>query len=181
MNLKDYSNNGKFLKKAFSDYAPESQNVLSKKYTLLIKNINFKSNDYIDENIELVKKLTPKERTIVLCGVKQRLSYKRFYMLQLLLCQGKFDNEDYSDVYFTNNHFSNSIRTTSSNIKSFISKLKSVLENSIVKHYIAMDNFEKDDMVAVKRIINNLINNTMRYDQCTVTTNFVMRDRIHKM
>lgn len=102
-------------------------------------------------------------------------------MLQLLLCQGRFDNEDYSDVYFTNNHCSNSIRTTSSNIKSFISKLKSVLENSIVKHYIAMGKFEKDDIMAVKRIINNLINNTMRYDQCTVTTNFVMRDRIHKM
>lgn len=181
MNLKDYSNNGKFLKKAFSDYALESQKDLSQKYTLLIKKVNFKSNDYIEENIELVKKLTPKERTIVLCGVKQRLSYKRFYMLQLLLYQGKFDNEDYSDVYFTKNHFTNSILTATSNIKSFISKLKSELKNSIVKHYTATDNLEEEDMVAITRIINNLINNKMRYDQCTVTTKFVMQHQISKM
>ena len=99
MSLKDYSTNGKYLEKAFSKYALESQNILSQKYTLLMKNAKFKfDDDYdIEKNIEKVRKLTPKERTIVLCGVKYRLSYKRFYMLQLLLLQGKFDNMDYID------------------------------------------------------------------------------------
>ena len=183
MSLKDYSTNGKYLEKAFSKYALESQNILSQKYTLLIKNAKFKfDDDYdIEKNIEKVRKLGPKERTIVLCGVKYRLSYKRFYMLQLLLLQGKFDNEDYSDVWFSENHFTSRQRTTADNIKPFISKLKSDLRNAITGHYARIGSFEEQDRTLIEEIVDKLIHYNMNYDECTVKTSFVMQHRIHKL
>ena len=183
MSLKDYSTNGKYLEKAFSKYALESQNNLSQKYTLLIKNAKFKfDDDYdIEKNIEKVRILTPKERTIVLCGVKYRLSYKRFYILQLLLLQGKFDNMDYSDVCFSKNHFTSNQQTTAGNIKSFISQLKSDLKNAITDYYTRIGNFEEQDRTLVDEIVDKLIHYNMNYDECTVKTSFVMQHRIHKL
>lgn len=181
MDLKDYSTNGKYLRKAFSDYSLEKQKDLLQKYTLLMKNVKFNDDYDIDENIEKVKKLTPKERTIILCGVKYRLSYKRFYMLQLLLLQGKLDNTDYLDACFSRNHYTINQRTTTGNIKSFISKLKSDLKNSIVEHYTKAENSEDKNRTFIDGIVDKLIYYNMSYDKCIVKTSFVMQQRIQKL
>ncbi|CDE89526.1 TPA: hypothetical protein CPT81_08780 [Candidatus Gastranaerophilales bacterium HUM_20] len=182
MSLKDYSHNGRYLEKAFSKYSSKSQKDLLQKYALLIKNVRlrFETYDDIDRNIEIVKKLSPKDRTIVLCGVKIRLSYKRFYLLQLLLGKGTCDDMDYIDACFSKNHFTCRVSTTLGNMKSFISKFKQNLFDSITEHYINEDDFKEQDEQMVSGIIDKLIKNNIRYDKCTITTSFVMEQRVKK-
>ena len=182
MSLKDYSIKGRYLEKAFSDYSLETQNDLSQKYTLLIKNarLRFKPDEDIDRNIEIVKNLSPKDRTIVLCGVKIRLSYKRFYLLQLLIEKGTCDDMDYSDAYFSKNHFTSNVMTTLGNMKSFISKFKLNLFDSIIEYYTDKGLFQEQDRRIISNIIDKLIKYNIRYDKCIITTSFVMEQRVKK-
>lgn len=174
INNKDSKNNNvKLLRKAFDKYPKNVQVQMKKEYALIIRDI--KKPRSLQETYEcyvpIIKKLSPKDRTIIYYGVSIRLSYKQFACLYLALIEGIVDFIVYNELKFS---YKRAIENNyESNLKPFVSKWHDKIFKQITKQ--ESEYFSGKSEKFINKTIENIIfykkdymNNYALYSNFTV-------------
>ena len=175
INNKDSKNNNvKLLRKAFDKYPKDIQVQMKKEYALIIRDINKPRNlqETYECYVQIIKKLSPKDRTITYYGIPIRLSYKQFACLYLALIEGIVDCIAYNELNFS--YKKPTENAYESNLKPFVSKWHDKIFKQITKQ--ESEYFSGKSKKFIKKTIENIIfykkdymNNYALYSNFTIS------------